>query len=442
MTCSKVFLCAFLFFIQTSVSFAFPQDTFKTKKDCAYCHKAKKGGGALNDAGVYYQKHGNLVGYQSQEVIKKAQVEIKKIKKAERKKKKPPVVVAKKKKQPPKIAKKPPVVVAKKSEEKPKQKEPVIVAERPKTPERSEKEETYWTRLWNNTDFFADVRFWSMLKKGGPMARSFFFMEAHPGVTVEFVKNLSTTLAFNIPQPLLTAFLKYEFVPKHYVQGGLFRVPMGMGYEDHTVFLIDQLHVGTDTREAGAMIGSDTDLFYKFAVTTYKRFPKMHVRALSTITQSDAVYTANVGYKGKTGPLDSLFGLSFMYEQGAQSSGALDRDAQIYDGYLWLTWKKLSLFGETAYAVEKPTIDRDSLSFYAGLQLQLIPQLSFVTRYEYYIEDIQFSADATHRAVLGGRWQFFKYAALESYFRYEDSFNAGTNINPSNTFFVMGHLFY
>ena len=131
-----------------------------------------------------------------------------------------------------------------------------------------------------------------------------------------------------------------------------------------------------------------------------------------------------------------------MYEQGAQSSGEGDRDTQAYDGYLWLTWKKLSLFGETAFAVDKPTIDRDSFSFYVGLQLQLIPQLSFMTRYEYYIEDIKFSADATHRAVLGGRWEFFKYAAVEHYFRYEDSFNAGTNIKPGNAFYVMGHIFY
>src|SRR3989338_7454476 len=438
MQCSKALFYAFLFLIHTSIGFALPEDTFKTKKDCAFCHKAKKGGGPLNGAGLYYQKHGNLVGYQPQDEIKKAQAKKarEKIKQAQKKKKKIPVLVAKKKK---KSVKKPPVIVAQRPEQKPQVEEkpkepPVIVAQK--------KGETYFQKLWSNTDLFADVRFWSMLKKGGPMQRTFFFMEAHPGVTVEWIKNWSTTFAFNIPQPLLTAFLKYEFMPKHYIQGGVFHIPMGMGYEDHTAFLIDQLHFGTDTREAGAMVGSDTDFFYKLALTTYKRFPKMHVRSASTVVQSDAVYTANVGYKGKLGTLDGLLGLSFMYEQGAQSSGARDRDTQAYDGYLWLTWKKLSFFGETAFATDKPTIDRDSLSFYAGLQLQLIPQLSFMTRYEYYIEDVAFSADATHRAVLGGRWQFFKYAAVESYFRYEDSFNAGTNINPGNAFYVMGHIFY
>src|SRR3989338_6185245 len=356
MQCSKALFYVFFFLIHMSIGFALPEDTFKTKKDCAFCHKAKKGGGPLNDAGLYYKKHGNLLGYQPQDDIKKAQTEIKK--KTGTKKKKPPVIVAKrkkkqpvivakKKKRPIHVAKKPPIVVAQKPEEKQKEKEqrPIAVAQK--------KEETYWTRLRDNTDLFADVRFWSMLKKGGPMQRTFFFMEAHPGVTVEWVKNLSTTLAFNIPNPLLTAYLKYQFIPKHYVQGGVFHIPMGMGYEDHTAFLIDQLHFGTDTREAGAMIGSDTDFFYKLAVTTYKRFPKMHVRSTSTITQSDAVYTANLGYKGKIGTLDSLLGASFMYEQGAQSSGASDRDTQIYDGYLWLTWKKLSLFGETAFAIDK-----------------------------------------------------------------------------------------
>src|SRR3989338_8811593 len=346
MTFRKAFLYAFLFLIHTSIGFALPEDTFKTKKDCAFCHKAKKGGGPLNDACLYYQKHGNLVGYQPQNEIKKAQSKKarEKIKQAQKKKKKPPVIVAKKKK------KKPPVIVAKRPEEKPKiqeptKEQPVVIAQK--------KEETYFQKLWSNTDLFADVRFWSMLKKGGPMQRTFFFMEAHPGVTVEWIKNWSTTFAFNIPQPLLTTFLKYEFMPKHYIQGGVFHIPIGMGYEDHTAFLIDQLHFGTDTREAGAMVGSDTDFFYKLALTTYKRFPKMHVRSASKVVQSDAVYTANLGYKGKIGTLDSLLGASFMYEQGAQSSGASDRDTQIYDGYLWLTWKKLSLFGETAFAIDK-----------------------------------------------------------------------------------------
>ena len=90
MTFRKAFLYAFLFLIHTSIGFALPEDTFKTKKDCAFCHKAKKGGGPLNDAGLYYQKHGNLVGYQPQNEIKKAQAKKarEKIKQAQKKKKK------------------------------------------------------------------------------------------------------------------------------------------------------------------------------------------------------------------------------------------------------------------------------------------------------------------------------------------------------------------
>src|SRR3989338_9129749 len=122
MICRKAFLCAFLFLIHMSIGFALPEDTFKTKKDCAFCHKAKKGGGPLNDAGLYYHKHGNLLGYQPQDDIKKAQTEIKK-KTGAKKKKKQPVIVAKKKKRPIHVAKKPPIVVAQTPEEKQKEKE-------------------------------------------------------------------------------------------------------------------------------------------------------------------------------------------------------------------------------------------------------------------------------------------------------------------------------
>src|SRR3989338_2528823 len=131
MQCSKALFYVFFFLIHMSIGFALPEDTFKTKKDCAFCHKAKKGGGPLNDAGLYYQKHGNLLGYQPQDEIKKAQSKKarEKIKQAQKKKKKPPVIVAKKKK------KKPPVVVAKRPEEKPKIQEPtkeppVVVAQK------------------------------------------------------------------------------------------------------------------------------------------------------------------------------------------------------------------------------------------------------------------------------------------------------------------------
>ena len=50
--------------INSSMSFAKPEDTKATKKACNFCHVTPKGGKDLTDAGKYYKDHNkSLEGY-------------------------------------------------------------------------------------------------------------------------------------------------------------------------------------------------------------------------------------------------------------------------------------------------------------------------------------------------------------------------------------------
>ena len=49
--------------INSSMSFAKPEDTKKTKKPCTFCHVSAKGGKDLTDAGKYYKEKKTLEGY-------------------------------------------------------------------------------------------------------------------------------------------------------------------------------------------------------------------------------------------------------------------------------------------------------------------------------------------------------------------------------------------
>jgi hypothetical protein len=50
--------------INSSMTYAKPEDTKKTKKACTFCHKTAKGGKDLTEAGQYYKDNKNsLDGY-------------------------------------------------------------------------------------------------------------------------------------------------------------------------------------------------------------------------------------------------------------------------------------------------------------------------------------------------------------------------------------------
>jgi hypothetical protein len=50
--------------INSSMSYAKPEDTKATKKACTFCHKTAKGGKDLTEAGQYYKDHNkSLEGY-------------------------------------------------------------------------------------------------------------------------------------------------------------------------------------------------------------------------------------------------------------------------------------------------------------------------------------------------------------------------------------------
>jgi hypothetical protein len=51
--------------INSSMSFAKPEDTKKTKKACSFCHVSAKGGKDLTDAGKYYKDKKSLEGYEA-----------------------------------------------------------------------------------------------------------------------------------------------------------------------------------------------------------------------------------------------------------------------------------------------------------------------------------------------------------------------------------------
>ena len=51
--------------INTSASFAKPEDTKKTKKACTFCHVSAKGGKELTDAGKFYKEKKTLEGYEA-----------------------------------------------------------------------------------------------------------------------------------------------------------------------------------------------------------------------------------------------------------------------------------------------------------------------------------------------------------------------------------------
>ena len=425
-----------LFFCSTL--HALPKYTIQEKERCGYCHVSQHGGGPLNHRGRFYSKKHGFEGYQTPEELKAEVLNQKQALKSFKEKKKA-IQVAKKK-----TLKKPLPVKHLKPSKPPKikvpSKPPILVAKKEKKEIKTEK--SFFGKLWDNTNFYGNARFWYMIKKGGPMPRNFFFMQVEPGLASTLLERLNFVFSYNIPNPLVTAFLQYEFMSKHYVQAGSFHIPMGMDYEDHTAFLIDQLHIGIDTRDIGIMFGSSQDFFYKLAVTEGHRRPLKRVREPSAVTRSDMTYVGNVGYRGNFLKMPALFGFSFMYEQGAHSQSARKRDIQVYDTYLTFTRKKLTFLGELAYANEKPIVDRDSISWYGGLEYDIITDLSLLLRYDWYAEDVQFLRDFTHRGTLGGRWKFWEYAALESYFRYEESFNAGTNIRPNSSFYIMTHLFF
>ncbi|MBI2608474.1 MAG: hypothetical protein HYW47_02620 [Deltaproteobacteria bacterium] len=423
------YLFAFLFF-PLSLGLSLPKYTIKEKKRCDYCHISKKGGGPLSHRGRYYEKYKSFKGYQSPSEVKKKQIQ-------PLQKKQPVIRTARKdKKNYPQTSLKPPqtIKVVKKGEKK---RVVVAVKEQKKTTTQTALE-----GIQEKVNFFGNARAWYMPTQGGPNPHTFFLMQVEPGLSVEFLKELNLVLSYNIPTPLITAYLQYEFTPDHYIQVGSFNVPMGLGYDDHTTFLLDQLHIGTDTRDIGVMFGSTTDFFYKVAFTFGERQPKKHLKDGSTITKSDAIYTLNLGYQGKLFGLSALSGGSFMYEQGSISSAQPKRDTSIFDLYLTLIWNKLSFLGEAALALDKPTHGKDSLSTYLGLTYDFIPQVSALVRYDWYAEDANFLKDFTHRFTLGGRWRIFDHFALEPYFRFEKSFKAGTNIQPSNSIFILGHLFF
>ncbi|HYO83888.1 MAG TPA: hypothetical protein VES20_20965, partial [Bryobacteraceae bacterium] len=46
--------------ISTSISYAKPEDTKKTRKPCSFCHVTARGGKDLTTAGNYYKEKGSL----------------------------------------------------------------------------------------------------------------------------------------------------------------------------------------------------------------------------------------------------------------------------------------------------------------------------------------------------------------------------------------------
>lgn len=50
--------------VNSTASFARPEDTKKTNKPCSYCHVSAKGDKDLTDAGKYYKEHKSLDGYE------------------------------------------------------------------------------------------------------------------------------------------------------------------------------------------------------------------------------------------------------------------------------------------------------------------------------------------------------------------------------------------
>jgi hypothetical protein len=52
--------------INSTMSFAKPEDTKATKKSCGFCHVSAKGGKELTAAGKYYKEHNkSLEGYEA-----------------------------------------------------------------------------------------------------------------------------------------------------------------------------------------------------------------------------------------------------------------------------------------------------------------------------------------------------------------------------------------
>ncbi len=51
--------------VNSTTSFAKPEDTKKTKKPCSYCHVSAKAGKELTEAGKYYKEHKTLDGYEA-----------------------------------------------------------------------------------------------------------------------------------------------------------------------------------------------------------------------------------------------------------------------------------------------------------------------------------------------------------------------------------------
>jgi hypothetical protein len=49
--------------INSSMSFAKPEDTKATKKSCSFCHVTAKGGKDLTEAGKYYKDKKSLEGF-------------------------------------------------------------------------------------------------------------------------------------------------------------------------------------------------------------------------------------------------------------------------------------------------------------------------------------------------------------------------------------------
>lgn len=51
--------------VTSSMSFAKPEDTKKTKKPCAFCHVTPKGSKELTEAGKYYKEKKTLEGFEA-----------------------------------------------------------------------------------------------------------------------------------------------------------------------------------------------------------------------------------------------------------------------------------------------------------------------------------------------------------------------------------------
>lgn len=206
-------------------------------------------------------------------------------------------------------------------------------------------------------------------------------------------------------------------LPVLYVKAGRFVPSYGWRFDDHTMFVREQLGLAPPS-------GSDVGLEAGFARGPLDVQVGFLNGARGSIHDTDPkyAYSANAMYRRRLGPFGGALGLSGYHHPGDSE----DNDA--WGAYGYLTWRTLTWLGEADLAQRKPTGAGAVQSFIASHEITwLVRQgLEVKATYDFFDPDRDVGAGAKSRWGGGLAVMPYPYLALEAALR-KTEFDDGVN---------------